>query len=44
MGGALFAINAREARDFIRSVARGVLDPDSTRMQALRLETSWVEN
>ncbi len=44
MGGALLAINAREDRNFIRSVARGVLDPDSTRAQALRLETGWVEN
>lgn len=44
MGGALLAINAREDRDFIRSVARGGLNPESTRAQALRLETSWVEN
>jgi hypothetical protein len=44
MGGALLAINARKDRDFIRSAARGVLDPDSIRAQALRLETGWMEN
>ena len=44
MGAAMFAINAREDRNFIRAVARGVLNPESTREQALRLETGWVEN
>ncbi|MHB8404223.1 MAG: hypothetical protein ACYDCJ_02260 [Gammaproteobacteria bacterium] len=43
MGTALLAINARDDRNFIRTVARGILDPDSAREQALRLETSWVE-
>ena len=44
MGAAMFAINAREDRNFIRAVARGVLNPESTRAQALSLETGWVEN
>ncbi len=44
MGAAMFAINAREDRNFIRAVARGVLNPESTRVQALSLETGWVEN
>ena len=44
MGAAMFAINAREDRNFIRAVARSVLNPESTRAQALSLETGWVEN
>ncbi|MBU6469170.1 MAG: GAF domain-containing protein [Gammaproteobacteria bacterium] len=44
MGAAMFIINAREDRNFIRAVARGVLNPESTRAQALSLETGWVES
>ncbi|HVC37098.1 MAG TPA: hypothetical protein VNF46_01720 [Gammaproteobacteria bacterium] len=44
LGAALFSINAREDRNFIRAVARGVLSPESTRAQALSLETGWMEN
>ena len=43
VGAALLAINAREDRDFVRSLARGTLDPATVRDQALRLETTWLE-
>ena len=44
VGVALHNMNMRESLDFVRAVARGVLDPESVREQALKLETSWVES
>ena len=44
VGVVLHDINTRESLDFVRAVARGVLDPNSAREQALRLETGWVES
>ena len=44
VGVALHNMNMRVSLDFVRAVARGALDPDSVREQALKLEASWVES
>lgn len=44
VGSALNNINVRESLDFVRAVARGTLDPSTTREQALRLESGMAES
>ena len=42
VGVALHKINVRESLEFVRALARGVLDPAAAREQALKLEAEWV--
>ncbi len=44
VGRALHSMNIRESLDFVRAVARGSLDLNGVREQALKLEAGWVEN
>ncbi|MGA9852752.1 MAG: hypothetical protein WBR15_07460 [Gammaproteobacteria bacterium] len=42
VSAALYSVNMRESLDFVRAVARGVLDPVAAREHAVRLESGWV--
>lgn len=42
VGAALYNLNVRESLDFVRALARGVLDPTAARAQALKLEAEWA--
>ncbi|MGH8415313.1 MAG: hypothetical protein ACRESX_11340, partial [Gammaproteobacteria bacterium] len=44
VGAALNNINMRESLDFVRAVARGVLEPAAARAHAIRLASGWVQS
>lgn len=44
VGAALNNINLRESLDFVRAVARGVLEPAAARAHAIRLANGWVQS